>query len=109
MNDFKGAALMLDALPKANAMLGDKGYDANWFRDALAACGMRLVSHQRPIESSRFRTTGCFTSNATRSKTCSGGSRTGGESIRATTVPHTPSCPQSASQRQSSSGSIYES
>jgi hypothetical protein len=31
MSDYKGAALMLDALPKAKAMLGDRGYDANWF------------------------------------------------------------------------------
>jgi hypothetical protein len=26
MSDYKGAALMLDALPPGNAMLGDKGY-----------------------------------------------------------------------------------
>ena len=43
MSDYKGAALMLDALPKAKELLGDKGYDADWFRDALpdrniAAC-----------------------------------------------------------------------
>ena len=37
MSDYKGAALMIDALPKAKAMLGDRGYDADWFRDALAA------------------------------------------------------------------------
>ena len=36
MSDFKGAALMLHALPKAKELLGDKGYDADWFRDALA-------------------------------------------------------------------------
>ena len=39
MSDDKGAALMLDALPKTKAMLGDKGYDADWFRQALAARG----------------------------------------------------------------------
>jgi len=37
MSDYKGAALMLEALPKAKALLGDKGYDANWFRNALTA------------------------------------------------------------------------
>ena len=37
MSDFKGAAIMLDALPKAKVMLGDKGYDADWFRNALSA------------------------------------------------------------------------
>ena len=36
MSAFKGAALMLPALPKAEELLGDKGYDADWFRDALA-------------------------------------------------------------------------
>ena len=27
MSDYKGAALMIDALPKAKAMLSDRGYD----------------------------------------------------------------------------------
>ena len=40
MSDYKGAALMIDALPKAGAMLGDRGYDADWFRDALQAKGI---------------------------------------------------------------------
>ena len=29
MSDYKGAALRIDALPKADAMLGDRGYDAD--------------------------------------------------------------------------------
>jgi transposase len=36
MSDFKGAALMLSALPKAKELLADKGYDADWFRQTLA-------------------------------------------------------------------------
>ena len=40
MSDYKGAALMLDALPHDKAMLGDRGYDANWFRQALTARGI---------------------------------------------------------------------
>ncbi|WP_156752587.1 hypothetical protein [Mesorhizobium sp. WSM3873] len=39
MGDYKGAELMLDAVPQAKAMLGDKGYDADWLRDALSARG----------------------------------------------------------------------
>ena len=39
-SDYKGAALMLDALPSAKAMLGDRGYDADWFRNALIAKGI---------------------------------------------------------------------
>ncbi len=40
ISDYKGAALMLDALSKARAMLGDRGYDAGWFRAALIAKGI---------------------------------------------------------------------
>ena len=40
MSDFKGAALMFDDLPPAKALFGDKGYDADWFRDALAKRGI---------------------------------------------------------------------
>jgi transposase len=36
MSDYKGAALMLPAMPKAGELLADKGYDADWFRAALA-------------------------------------------------------------------------
>lgn len=41
MSDFKGAALMLSSLPKAKELLGDKGYDADWFRAALADRGIQ--------------------------------------------------------------------
>ena len=40
MSDYKGAALMIDAFPKAKALLGDRGYDADWLRQALAARGI---------------------------------------------------------------------
>ncbi len=40
MSDYKGAALMLDALPPAKELLGDRGYDANGFRDGLAERGI---------------------------------------------------------------------
>jgi transposase len=41
MSDYKGAALMIDTLPEgARAMLGDKGYDADWFREALTKRGI---------------------------------------------------------------------
>ena len=34
MSDYKGAALILSALPEAKELLGDRGYDADWFRKA---------------------------------------------------------------------------
>ncbi|MBA3577822.1 MAG: IS5/IS1182 family transposase, partial [Sphingomonas sp.] len=40
MSDYKGAALMIDALPDAKVMLGDRGYDADWFRAALINRGI---------------------------------------------------------------------
>ncbi|WP_370639762.1 IS5 family transposase [Asticcacaulis sp. AND118] len=40
VSDFKGAALLLDTLPKAKTLLGDRGYDANWFRNALKGKGI---------------------------------------------------------------------
>jgi len=40
MNDHKGAALLIDALPNAKEMLGDKGYDSDGFREALYAKGI---------------------------------------------------------------------
>ncbi|MEG8219878.1 IS5 family transposase [Sphingomonas sp. HH69] len=54
MSDYKGAALMLDALPRAKALLGDRGYDADWFRAALAdrkiaACIPSKVNRKVPI------------------------------------------------------------
>jgi transposase len=36
MSDYKGAAAMLPAMPKAKLLLADKGYDADWVRAALA-------------------------------------------------------------------------
>jgi putative transposase len=40
MNDYKGAALMIDALPKAKALLADGGYDADWTHAALEQRGI---------------------------------------------------------------------
>lgn len=36
MSDYKGAALIRPVLPKTKTLLGDKGYDADWLRQALA-------------------------------------------------------------------------
>ena len=40
VSDYTGAAAMLDGLPRARWLLGDRGYDADWFRDALQAMGI---------------------------------------------------------------------
>ncbi len=35
VSDYTGAATLPHDLPKAQWLLGDRGYDADWFRDAL--------------------------------------------------------------------------
>ena len=50
MSDYKGAALMLSAMPKAKQLLADKGYDADWFRAALAK---RRIAACIPSKSNR--------------------------------------------------------
>jgi transposase len=57
-SDFKGAASMLAALPRARELLADKGYDADWFRQALAergitACIPSKSNRKIPIEHDR--------------------------------------------------------
>ena len=49
MSDYKGAALMLDALPSAKQLLGDKGYDADWFRQSPPNAASWPASHRSQI------------------------------------------------------------
>jgi transposase len=58
MSDYKGGALMTDAPPPAKPLLGDKCYDANWFRQALAergttACIPSKFNRKKPIAHDR--------------------------------------------------------
>jgi len=41
MSDYKGARMIVDALPPAKWLLADRGYDADWFRDALREKGIK--------------------------------------------------------------------
>ena len=50
MSDYKGAALMIDAFPKAKVLLGDRGYDADWFRHALIERGIARQAETRTKE-----------------------------------------------------------
>ena len=59
MSDYKGAALMIDVLPPARQLLADKGYDANWFRRALAergitACIPSKSNRKEPVQHDRI-------------------------------------------------------
>src|SRR5687768_14346429 len=97
MSDYKGGALLLPALQKAKELLGDRGYDADWFRQPSEKRVLRLAFRPGRTIKLRSNTTGNSTSNATRLKTCSAGSRTGGTSPCVMTVAPTPSSPPSVS------------
>ncbi|MGH8336462.1 MAG: IS5 family transposase [Gammaproteobacteria bacterium] len=71
MSDYKGAALMLDALPSAKALLGDRGYDADWLRHALTVRGIEpcipsksnrkvQIPHDRTLYRQRHRIENMF-------------------------------------------------
>ena len=93
--------LMIDALPRARTLLGDRGYDANWFRHALAersiaACIPSKVNRKLPIPK-RHRIENMFGKLKqqrrihTRYDHCA-----------------TPSCPQPVAPQPASPGSINE-
>ena len=41
LSDYTGAAALLDSLPKAEWLLADRGYDADWFRAASKDKGIK--------------------------------------------------------------------
>ncbi len=41
VSDYIGARALLSSLPNVDWMLGDRGYDADWFREALKDKGIR--------------------------------------------------------------------
>lgn len=54
MSDYKSAALMFSVMPKAKVLIGDRGYDADWLRQALAprgsaACISLKINRKVPI------------------------------------------------------------
>ena len=71
MSDAKGALVLMDALPPAKVLLGDKGYDADWFREALEDKGIAVciparrgrkypASHDRKLYKQRHRIENLF-------------------------------------------------
>ena len=49
ISDYTGAAAQLDSLPAAQWMLGERGYDADWFRDALEEKGDKALRSRTEI------------------------------------------------------------
>ena len=40
VSDYTGARALMKDLPDADWLLGDRGYDADWFREALVGMGI---------------------------------------------------------------------
>jgi len=41
ISDYTGARALVSSLPSADWLLGDRGYDADWFREALVDKGIK--------------------------------------------------------------------
>jgi transposase len=41
VSDYTGAAALMNGLPEAECLLADRGYDADWFREALVDKGTK--------------------------------------------------------------------
>ena len=55
VSDYRGAATVLPALPDADTLIADRGYDSNWFHEALAdreiePCIPGCKNRKEPIE-----------------------------------------------------------
>ena len=60
VSDYAGAAASMNALPEADWLLADRGYDADWFREGLIERGTRPCiagrkSHKTTIEYDKRR------------------------------------------------------
>ena len=47
VSDYTGAKALVSNLPAAEWLLGDRGYDADWFREALVNIGADKALHSR--------------------------------------------------------------
>ena len=60
VSDYNGAAALLDSLPKADWFLADRGYDADWLREALedkgiSACIPGRKSREKTVQYDKRR------------------------------------------------------
>ena len=60
VSDYTGARALLSSLPAAEWLIADRGYDADWFREALKNIGIRACipgrrSRDKPVRYDRRR------------------------------------------------------
>ncbi len=56
MSDYIGARALLSSLPDVEWLLGDRGYDADWFRETLKDKGIRMCipSRKQPKKAVKY-------------------------------------------------------
>jgi transposase len=70
-SDYVGARALLSSIPQAGTLLADRGYDADWFRDALIEQGITpcipsrktrkvTIPHDRTLYRQRHRIENMF-------------------------------------------------
>jgi len=92
VSDYRGAATVLPALPDADILIADRGYDSDWFREALTdrsiePCIPGRKNRKLPVDYD----TACYKQRAISWNACLAGSKTGAASQCAMTDAHTPS------------------
>ena len=107
VSDYIGARALLSSLPKVDWLLGDRGYDADWFRDALKDKGIRACIPGRKQRTTKVKYDKRRYNGATALRSCLAGSRIGGVWRHAMTAVLRFSSQPSPSLQPSSTG--YES
>ena len=73
VNDYTGAAALLGSMPRAEWLIADRGYDDDWFREALRDNTKSLVSPPGSHDAKPSNLTDAATNAATGSRSCSAG------------------------------------
>ncbi len=55
VNHYTGVAVLLGRLPSADWLLADRGYNADWFRDALKDKGIKPCIPSRKSRGKRIK------------------------------------------------------
>ena len=77
VSDYIGARALLGSLPNVDWLLGDRGYDADWFREALKDRGIRPCIPGRRQPKNAVKYDKPRYKDATGLRSCSDGSRIG--------------------------------
>jgi hypothetical protein len=70
VSDYTGARALVESLPAADWLLGYWGYDADWFREALVAKGIKPCIPGRKLRDRPVNMASAAKNDATGSRLC---------------------------------------